>query len=46
VRRPEDRLGCGPLGAYELNTHPFFRGIDWDELLQVCINVIRGSLSV
>jgi hypothetical protein len=35
VRRPEDRLGCGPLGSYELNSHPFFRNVDWTELLQV-----------
>ena len=35
VRRPEDRLGSGPLGTMELRRHPFFsaHGIDdWARL--------------
>jgi serine/threonine protein kinase len=32
VRRPEDRLGSGSLGVYELRKHPFFKNINWKQL--------------
>jgi hypothetical protein len=27
-------LGCGPLGTSELTSHPFFKGINWADLVQ------------
>ena len=32
VREPERRLGSGPEDALEVMRHPFFKGIDWDDL--------------
>ena len=32
VREPEQRLGSGPEDALEVMRHPFFKGIDWDDL--------------
>ena len=34
VRRPEDRLGCGPFGVREIKSHPFFsqHSVDWAAL--------------
>jgi serine/threonine protein kinase len=32
VRDPKDRLGSGDRDAAELKEHPFFVGIDWEEL--------------
>jgi serine/threonine protein kinase len=29
VRRPEDRLGSGSLGVFELRKHAFFKSINW-----------------
>ncbi|KAJ3224775.1 hypothetical protein HDU81_008356 [Chytriomyces hyalinus] len=28
------RLGCGPGGSLEVMNHPFFRGIDWDDVAE------------
>eukprot|EP00826_Nyctotherus_ovalis_P060087 TRINITY_DN8404_c0_g6_i1.p1 TRINITY_DN8404_c0_g6~~TRINITY_DN8404_c0_g6_i1.p1 ORF type:complete len:154 (-),score=35.15 TRINITY_DN8404_c0_g6_i1:146-607(-) len=33
-RNPSKRLGAGVLGAEEIRRHPWFRGIDWDEVLE------------
>lgn len=32
VKKPEDRLGCGVDGPIEIQSHPWFHGIDWDAL--------------
>eukprot|EP01125_Pyxidicula_operculata_P012945 TRINITY_DN4265_c0_g1_i2.p1 TRINITY_DN4265_c0_g1~~TRINITY_DN4265_c0_g1_i2.p1 ORF type:complete len:445 (-),score=101.85 TRINITY_DN4265_c0_g1_i2:142-1476(-) len=32
TRKPEDRLGSGPLGCEEIKSHPFFCGIDWKKV--------------
>lgn len=32
VREPEQRLGSGPEDALEVMRHPFFKGINWDDL--------------
>ena len=32
VREPEMRLGSGPEDALEVMRHPFFKGINWDDL--------------
>lgn len=32
VQNPKQRLGSGPNGYAELKAHPFFDGIDWEQL--------------
>ena len=32
VREPEQRLGSGPEDALDVMRHPFFKGINWDDL--------------
>ena len=32
AREPARRLGCGPTGAGEVMGHPFFAGLDWDDV--------------
>ena len=32
VREPEQRLGSSPEDAVEIMRHPFFKGVDWDDL--------------
>ena len=32
-RNPLNRLGAGPTGAKEIKTHPFFYGMNWEEIL-------------
>jgi len=34
VRRPQDRLGSGPLGIQEIKAQEFFASVDWDALLR------------
>lgn len=34
VRRPEDRLGSGHLGVFEIKNHSFFQEIRWKDLEQ------------
>ncbi|GAB5370761.1 hypothetical protein AAMO2058_001520800 [Amorphochlora amoebiformis] len=34
VRRPQDRLGSGPLGVSEIKAQSFFSRIDWEALLR------------
>ena len=34
TRDPQQRLGTGPADAAELKAHPFFRGIDFVDMLQ------------
>ena len=29
---PLNRIGCRELGTIEIKQHPFFRGIDWEEI--------------
>ena len=31
-REPSKRIGSGPEDASELKKHPFFNGIDWDQI--------------
>lgn len=31
-RNPLNRLGAGPTGAKEIKTHPFFQGLNWDDI--------------
>lgn len=33
TRDPKKRLGAGPLDAAEIKEHPFFRGVNWDDML-------------
>ncbi|KAI8335454.1 hypothetical protein BC941DRAFT_399152 [Chlamydoabsidia padenii] len=33
TRDPERRLGSGPQDANEIKQHPFFRGVNWDDML-------------
>ncbi|GJQ12782.1 hypothetical protein GpartN1_g4573.t1 [Galdieria partita] len=33
-RDPTERLGCGPEGISEVKQHPFFKDIDWNEILK------------
>ncbi|KAL0090479.1 hypothetical protein J3Q64DRAFT_1696847 [Phycomyces blakesleeanus] len=32
-RDPEKRLGAGPNDAADIRAHPFYRGVNWDDLL-------------
>jgi len=32
-RDPKVRLGCGQAGPREIQSHPFFKGIDWEDLM-------------
>ena len=32
TKDPTERLGCGPNGHAEIRGHPFFHGINWQEL--------------
>jgi len=32
-KNPAERIGCGKAGAAEIRAHPFFKGIDWEKLL-------------
>jgi len=32
-RNPTKRLGAGPEGALEIQRHPFFESINWDEVI-------------
>ena len=32
-RNPSKRLGAGAGGAAEIKSHPFFKGVDWDNFL-------------
>jgi serine/threonine protein kinase len=34
TQKPSKRLGCGKKGAEEIKKHPFFAGIDWDNLMK------------
>lgn len=31
-RHPMSRLGAGPDGAKEVKNHPFFKGLDWQDV--------------
>lgn len=33
-RNPITRLGAGPTGAEEIKEHPFFKGLDWNAVIQ------------
>lgn len=33
---PAKRLGVGPDGYVSLKNHPFFRGIDWNDIRSKC----------
>ncbi|GAA5799034.1 hypothetical protein HPULCUR_004443 [Helicostylum pulchrum] len=33
TRDPKKRLGAGPSDAAEIKEHPFFRGVNWDDML-------------
>lgn len=32
-RDPKKRLGAGPSDAAEIKQHPFFHGVNWDDML-------------
>ena len=34
LRDPMKRLGAGQSDAFEVKRHPFFAGVDWDEVLE------------
>ncbi|XP_045464263.1 ribosomal protein S6 kinase delta-1 [Harmonia axyridis] len=38
VYEPKKRLGAGPHGVDNLKSHPFFKGIDWNALLEQSFN--------
>ncbi|XP_067831745.1 ribosomal protein S6 kinase alpha-5-like isoform X1 [Heptranchias perlo] len=51
IKDPKRRLGSGPKGASEIKHHPFFRGINWDDLVAKRIPapfkpVIRSEMDV
>jgi hypothetical protein len=31
-RNPSKRLGAGPQGCDEIKQHPFFAGVDWEDV--------------
>ena len=33
-KNPAQRLGAGPTDAEEIKQHPFFRGLNWDDVLR------------
>ena len=33
TREPEKRLGSGRGDAEEIKRHPFFKGVNWDDML-------------
>jgi len=34
TRNPRERLGSGPLGAKEIQAHPFFADVDWSAVMR------------
>ncbi|XP_078065031.1 ribosomal protein S6 kinase alpha-5-like [Mustelus asterias] len=51
VKDPKKRLGSGPKGASEIKRHPFFRGMNWEDLVAKRIPapfkpVIRNEMDV
>lgn len=51
IKDPKKRLGSGPKGTLEIKRHPFFRGLNWDDLLSKKVAapfcpVIRGEMDV
>lgn len=34
TRNPRERLGSGPLGAREIEAHPFFADVDWSAVMR------------
>lgn len=36
-KNPKQRLGAGPRDAEDIKAHPFFKGINWDELYNLLI---------
>ncbi|XP_069750020.1 ribosomal protein S6 kinase alpha-5-like isoform X6 [Narcine bancroftii] len=51
VKDPKKRLGSGPKGTLEIKRHPFFKGLNWDDLLAKKIPapfkpVIRSEMDV
>jgi len=37
-RDPMERLGCGPDGVNEVKYHPFFKDINWEEIMNCAAN--------
>ena len=38
VREPKKRLGYGPNGAEKIKKHPFFEGVNWDDVWNKKVN--------
>jgi hypothetical protein len=41
-----ERLGAGPGGLSEIQNHPFFKGIDWDNLRSATPPIIPGDIAL
>ena len=41
---PAKRLGCGPQGAEEIKSHPWFASIDWEEALNMSLHVQKQKI--
>ncbi len=41
-----ERLGAGPGGLAEIQNHPFFKGIDWENLRSTTPPIIPGDVSL
>jgi hypothetical protein len=41
-----ERLGAGPGGVNAIKAHPFFKGIDWENLRSMTPPIIPGAISL
>lgn len=43
IKDPKKRLGGGPEDATEIRIHPFFRGINWQDLLEKKVDALHNN---
>jgi len=43
-RNPNKRLGAGPTDAEEIKKHPWFEGVNWDDVYNRKLSVPKPSI--